>query len=546
VLSVISLIGVVAAATSGEAFASTASHAAYGPPPVTTTVPPGGFTAVVTTVTIRPAGGTIGPLDVDGVSVDITIPRGTFSRLVEITVTAPDLTAVTPQAGFTIVAGVGIRVIVNGSPYTGTFLNAITVAFRSSEITASSEVVVWNGKSFLIDPDYTTGEGVARVSFGSADSDFAVASPVGSAMTQVPGATTPVTGKPLLGEGILAGALVLAGAGGVAASRRRRSALPAAPLPIHSVTATQKDGAMQGSGPRFGAVIVIGALTAATLTACSGHGGGQQAQTAQQGPPPAAIKAQQIIATPKDLLAAAPPQSNGALWALAGNATSKSLFEINLPNGTGFGSIPVSNAAQSVTESLADVVGVALGTGRTGALELLDGSTGQVTRTIPLGAPARAVVAGSDGVTFYVLNGTPKSSSVTIVNSRNDAVQGTVPVPLDTISIAPDTAGESLYALQPNGLVTQIALAGGKIMSSFPVGSAARSLALSPDGNTLYVLKDSGPDVNVAAMNLATESVQRVLPAPANSLQVLVSPDGAELYQVVGTPTYGNIQVFAS
>jgi hypothetical protein len=39
--------------------------------------------------------------------------------------------------------------------------------------------------------------------------------------------------------------------------------------------------------------------------------------------------------------------------------------------------------------------------------------------------------------------------------------------------------------------------------------------------------------------------VGRALPAPAGCLQVLVSPDGNQLYDVVGTPAYGNVQVFA-
>jgi DNA-binding beta-propeller fold protein YncE len=304
---------------------------------------------------------------------------------------------------------------------------------------------------------------------------------------------------------------------------------------------------MQWSGTRSSVLgIVIGALTAATLAACSASGSGQAGQVGQQAQEPATIKPQQIFAAPKDLLAAAQPQPNGTLWALAGDTTSKGLFDINLASGSGIGSMSVSNAAQSVTESLAGVVGLALGTGRTGALELLNGSTGKITQIIPLGAPARDVVVGSDGSTFYVLNGTPRSASVTVVNSRNGAIQGTIPVPLDTASIAPDAQGISLYALQPNGLISQIALADGKIMSSFPVGSAARSVALSPDGTTLYVLKDAGPGANVAEVDLATESMQQVLPAPANCLQVLVSADGSELYQVVGTATYGNIQVYPS
>ena len=50
----------------------------------------------------------------------------------------------------------------------------------------------------------------------------------------------------------------------------------------------------------------------------------------------------------------------------------------------------------------------------------------------------------------------------------------------------------------------------------------------------------------MAEVNVATESVRQVLPAAANSVQVLVSADGSELYQLVGTSSYGNIQVFKS
>jgi len=44
-------------------------------------------------------------------------------------------------------------------------------------------------------------------------------------------------------------------------------------------------------------------------------------------------------------------------------------------------------------------------------------------------------------------------------------------------------------------------------------------------------------------VDLATESVRKVLPAPGNCLQVLVSANGNQLYQVVGSASYGNIQV---
>lgn len=532
IFSVMAVMGaMVALGTGGEALAATASPGslAYGPPAPPVAVPPGGFTAVVTSVSIGPAGGTIGPVLVDGAELTITIPAGAFPETVQITVTAPDLAGIAPLAGYGDMTGAGILVTLNGAPYPGTFLKPVTATFASAGITAASVVLVWNGTAFVVDANSAATAGHEAVSFDS-DPDFAVESPLTTAVTKVPAATTPVTGKPLLGEGILAGLLVLLGTGGVVLSRRRRvRALPAA-----------GERHMHGSGTRSGVPgIILGALAAATLTACSAAGAGQPAQSA-------ASKPRQILAAPKELLSAGQPQPNGTLWALAGDAASKGLFAINLASGSRVGSISVSNAARSVTESLAGVVGLALGKGRTGALELLNGSTGKVIRAIPLGAPARDVVAGSDGATFYVLDGSSRSASVTVVNSRNGVVQGTIPVPLATVSVAPDAQDSSLYALQPNGLISQIAIAGGKIMSSFPVGSAARSLALSPDGGILYVLKDAGPGTNVAEVNVATESVGRVLPAPLNCLQVLVSADGSEIYQVVGTAAYGNIQVFPS
>ena len=298
---------------------------------------------------------------------------------------------------------------------------------------------------------------------------------------------------------------------------------------------------MHGTGMRSGAAgIVIGALTAAALAACS-SGGTASGHPAR----PGAVKPQHIFAAPKNLLAAGQPQSNGTFWALAGDAASKGLFDINLADGSGVGSVPVSNAAMSVSESASGIIGLALGTSKTGALELLSGATGKVLTSIPLGAPAREVIVGG-GAMFYVLDGTAKSASVTVVNSQDGGVQGTVAVPLNTVSIVPDAQGVSVYALQPDGRVSQIAVAGGQIMTSFATGPGARSIALSPDGSTLYVLRNAGQVANMAKVNVATESVQQILPAPANSLQVLVSADGSELYQLVSTSSYGNIQVFKS
>jgi hypothetical protein len=216
--------------------------------------------------------------------------------------------------------------------------------------------------------------------------------------------------------------------------------------------------------------------------------------------------------------------------------------------GTLKGSVSVSGAARAVAESSSGVIGLGLGTNRSGALQLLSGSTGKVSKTVPLPAPARQVAVGSDGSTFYVLTGTGTTASVTVIGAHG-RVQETVPMPADAVSVAPDPQQTSLYALERNGLVDQINISGYKVVAKFMATSkneTGESMAISPDGSTLYVLKTNGAASNIAEVNLSTESVRKVLPAPSHCVQVLVSAGGDQLYEVVGTATYGNIQVYAA
>ena len=122
-------------------------------------------------------------------------------------------------------------------------------------------------------------------------------------------------------------------------------------------------------------------------------------------------------------------------------------------------------------------------------------------------------------------------------------------MPSDAVSVVPDIPQTTMYALERNGLVDQIDITGGKVVAKFRVGGqgdTGESIALSPDGGTLYVLKSDGGMSNIADVDTSTEAVRKVLPAPASCVQVLVSSSGGQLYEVVGTASYGNIQVFAA
>lgn len=89
----------------------------YGPPPPPNQSTPGGFNCILTSATVRPGGGTIGPLGDGALKITITIPPSTFPIPVQVTITEPysgsgacQGVPVANLAGFRIVGGIGVEV----------------------------------------------------------------------------------------------------------------------------------------------------------------------------------------------------------------------------------------------------------------------------------------------------------------------------------------------------------------------------------------------------------------------------------------------------
>ena len=283
---------------------------------------------------------------------------------------------------------------------------------------------------------------------------------------------------------------------------------------------------------------LVVALLALALTAC-GKGSGAAINPAPE------LQPEFIVPAPAGALSAAAPAANGLMWVLAGNGSVQTLRQIDLRTRTDQAAAPAPKGAVAIAESATGLLGVGLATASTGALELCNGESASPLAAVAVGAPVRSVAAGDNGGEFYVLDGGVASASVTVVDGSGDQIQETVPVARNAVAAVPDPGQDALWVLQPNGVVDEVALAGGKITTQFTIGYSGRALALSPDGNTLYVLKGRGSIRNVAVVDLATEIVRRVLPAPADAVGLVLSPDGSTLYDFVGTPTAGNIQAFS-
>lgn len=291
---------------------------------------------------------------------------------------------------------------------------------------------------------------------------------------------------------------------------------------------------------RLALVATVGA--ALTLAGCGSSSSGHASSIARK---ITAAKPARIYPAPAGLVSAGAPQPNGTMWLLVHGATAANVQALDLSTGKVTGVVPVSSSASAVTELSTGVLVVGTATAEAGSLELRNGTTGSSSRTIPLSGPVRALAAGANGTTVYALVGTSKAESVEIVDSASGKVTGTIAVSTHSVAVAASPSGSDVYVLGANGTVTDYPVTGGSTAASFPVGSAGVALAVSPSGSTLYVLKGQAADPNVAVVDLATESVGRVLPAPAHAVAVSVAADGSTLYDVVGTSSYGNVQAFS-
>jgi hypothetical protein len=251
-----------------------------------------------------------------------------------------------------------------------------------------------------------------------------------------------------------------------------------------------------------------------------------------------------IYATPKGTLGVTSPLPDGESWLVAGDGASKGVYLLNLSSKKIATSTSVTNSASAIAESSTGIVALGMGTPTSGAVEFLNGSTGSPIKTVAVSGPVESVAAGENGVTFYALNGNATARAVAIINSTTGKITGSVASPKDGVAVVVSPNQQSAYILEPNGNVDEVALPGGQLESLFPIGHSGIAEVLNPAGTTLYVLKGQGTIRNVAVVNIATEKVETVLPAPANANSVAISPDGATLYVAAGTPTYGNVQAY--
>ncbi len=251
-----------------------------------------------------------------------------------------------------------------------------------------------------------------------------------------------------------------------------------------------------------------------------------------------------VVPAPAGLIGGTSLNLGGDILTLV-NLNGRANLQLIKTSGQGTTTIvPVSSAATSVAANVNNVVALGLNTGTGGAVQFFSTEGFKSLSTVSVSGPVLAL-ANTGGADFYALVQVGQVMSVAIIDSQSHRIIASIPMPSRTNSVAVSPDNTSVYALQGSGVVSVISISTSKVFQTFAVTPGARQLAFSPDGSRLYVLKGAGGVNNIAVVNLATQSTVQVLPAPAYCQAIVVGNNG-NLYDLVGSPQFGNIQVYAA
>jgi DNA-binding beta-propeller fold protein YncE len=216
------------------------------------------------------------------------------------------------------------------------------------------------------------------------------------------------------------------------------------------------------------------------------------------------------------------------------------MYEVNVNTHKLVGAEQVSNKADSISMS---ANGGTLAIGTTGgaypAEVWYNGKTGRYTSSARSPSPVYQVAVNAAGNSIIALRGTSAGASTSrqvfgVGTSNGLGLPYSLPVSAVALALQPTTKGT--LVLQPNGTVGHLAFLGGLYVNQFSTGGPAKSMVLSPDGSTLYVLRaesDISTSDTIAEVNVAKGTVSKVLQVSQYCAGLSLSPDGSTLYEAL-------------
>lgn len=175
----------------------------------------------------------------------------------------------------------------------------------------------------------------------------------------------------------------------------------------------------------------------------------------------------------------------------------------------------------------------------TGSLDVIDTSTSTVIESIPFQSLATGVTVSPIDGQIFVTTGDFRDGSlsgglyeVDPDKLTSHAILNT-DTPLSAVALSPDGGiGYTLGTTGSTGQVSAFDLATGDILSTTPVAVAAVSIAVSPDGEAVYVASPNFSEGvgSVSALSTADGSLLATINLDTQTESIAVSNDGSTLY----------------
>ena len=180
-----------------------------------------------------------------------------------------------------------------------------------------------------------------------------------------------------------------------------------------------------------------------------------------------------------------------------------------------------------------------------GDLSIIDGASGKLQGTYPLGKRPRGIKLSPDGRTLYVaLSGSPvappgtdesklpppdpSADGIGMFDLASRKLVGVVRGVANPEQLAASRSGLIYAGSEPAGAVVILDPQARKAVASIPVGDEPEGVALSPDERFLYVAVEG--DNKVAVIDVAGRRLIARVPVGGRPRSIAFSPDGAHAY----------------
>ena len=170
-------------------------------------------------------------------------------------------------------------------------------------------------------------------------------------------------------------------------------------------------------------------------------------------------------------------------------------------------------------------------------LTVINTGTNSVVDTINIGGQPYDLVVNPDGTRVYPTDVTTDPYTVKVINIASGTVTATIPFGgWQPTGIAVHPNGSRLYVPDLYGLVSVINTANNAVTEAIQVGTNASSVAVMPDGSSIYVTSYDGDVVSVLS-NVPSWQWPGHLPDLVGDLFGGAASDGGGWLVIGGTST---------